>query len=493
MANDLMEFRPYERRPLPTLREIAAVFFRQRRVIIGTFVGVLVLVFLSGLWTRKYEAHMKFLVLRQRTDTVVTANANAPVQDSGAITEEDLNSEVELIRSDDLLRKVVLTTNLQSKNSSMFGHPDAETAVASAVRKLGKDLDVEPIRKTNVIEVKYRTGDPQLAATVLNAVAKAYLEKHREVHRPSGEFKFFDQQTDRFQQGLEQSQAQLAEFTQKNGVVDARVQKDLILQRLADFNATARQAQASAVETAQRIRTLQTQLSAMQPRLTTQVRTAENPQLMQQLKATLLNLELKRTELLTKYDPAYPLVQEVDKQITETKASIAVEESAPPKDQTTDQDPTYMMLRSDLAKAQADLSGFEARATAMNMAVHEYHSEAKNLEQMGLAQNDLERTEKTQEENYLLYLRKREEARISDALDQRGILNVALAEQPVAPAFPVQSPAKTGGITLMLAFFLSIGTGFIADFADPSFRTPDEVVGYLEMPVLAALPRKTTE
>ena len=216
---------------------------------------------------------------------------------------------------------------------------------------MDKDLDVEPIRKTNVIEVKYRTGDRQLAATVLNAVAKAYLEKHREVHRPSGEFKFFDQQTDRFQQGLEQSQAQLAEFTQKNGVVDAQVQKDLILQRLADFNATAHQAEASAVETARRIRTLETQLNAMQPRLTTEIRTGENPQLMQQLKSTLLNLELKRTELLTKYDPSYPLVREVEKQIAETKASIGAEESAPPKEQTTNQDPTYMMLRSDLAKA----------------------------------------------------------------------------------------------------------------------------------------------
>ena len=493
MANDLMEFRPYERRPLPTLREIVAVVFRQRRVILGTFVGVLVLAFLSGLWMRKYEAHMKFLVLRQRTDTMVTASANAPAQDSGAITEEDLNSEVELIRSDDLLRKVALATNLQNRSSSIFSHPNQESAVALAVRQLDKDLDVEPIRKTNVIEVKYRTGDPQLAATVLNAVAKAYLEKHREVHRPSGEFKFFDQQTDRFQQGLEQSQAQLAEFTQKNGVVDAQVQKDLILQRLADFNATAHQAEASAVETARRIRTLETQLNAMQPRLTTEIRTGENPQLMQQLKSTLLNLELKRTELLTKYDPSYPLVREVEKQIAETKASIGAEESAPPKEQTTNQDPTYMMLRSDLAKAQADLSGFEARATALSVAANEYRSEAKTLEEMGLTQEDLKRTEKTQEENYLLYLRKREEARISDALDQRGILNVAVAEQPVAPAFPVQSPARTGGITLMLAFFLSIGTGFIADFADPSFRTPDEVVGYLEMPVLAALPRKTTE
>ena len=493
MANDLMEFHPYERRPLPTLREIAAVLFRQRRVILGAFVGVLVLVLLSGLWMRKYEAQMKFLVLRQRTDAVVTASANAPAEDSGAITEEDLNSEVELIRSNDLLRKVVLATSLQNRSPSIFGRPDEETAIASAVRKLGKDLDVEPIRKTDVIEVKYRASDPQLAATVLNAVAKAYLEKHREVHRPSGEFKFFDQQTDRFQHGLEQSQAQLAEFTQKNGVVDAQVQRDLILQRLSDFSATAHQAQASAAETAQRIQALQSQLNAMQPRLTTEIRTGENPQLMQQLKSTLLTLELKRTELLTKYDPSYPLVQEIEKQISEAKASIAAEEGAPPKEQTTDQNPTYMMLRSDLAKAQADLSGFKARAAATGIVADEYRGAAKNLEQLGITQQDLQLAEKTQEDNYLLYQQKREEARISDALDQRGILNVALAEQPVAPAFPVQSPAKTGGITLLLAFFVSLGTGFIADFADPSFRTPDEVVGYLEIPVLASLPRNSKE
>jgi len=103
----------------------------------------------------------------------------------------------------------------------------------------------------------------------------------------------------------------------------------------------------------------------------------------------------------------------------------------------------------------------------------------------------LQRTEKTQEDNYLLYSKKREEARISDALDQHGILNVALAEQPVVPALPVQSPVKIAGLTLLLGFFVSLGIGFLADYASPSFRTPDEVIGYLDMPVLASLPKPT--
>ncbi len=42
-----------------------------------------------------------------------------------------------------------------------------------------------------------------------------------------------------------------------------------------------------------------------------------------------MNLELKRTELLTKYQPTYALVQEVDKEIADARASIVSEESRP--------------------------------------------------------------------------------------------------------------------------------------------------------------------
>lgn len=489
MANEIIEVQQFERQPLPTPRDVAAVLFRQWKIILVAFVSVLVLALLSGLWVQKYETHMKILVLRQRMDTAVSAEPNAPAQFTPAVTEEDLNSEVELLRSDDLLRKVVLSTGLQHRVRSWLGRGNEERNIAIAVRKLGKDLDIEAVRKADVIEISYRSTDPQLAANVLNAVAAAYLEKHQEVHRPSGELAFFDQQAERFRRGLVASQAQLAGFTQKNGVVSAKVERDLTLQHLADFDAAADQAQASAIETAQRIQLLQARLAEMRPRMTTEVKDAENQMLMQQLKSTLLNLELKRTELLTKYDPSYRPVQEIEKQIADAMAAIAAEESHPSREETTDVDPTYAMMRTDLAKAQEDLAGFNSRAAATRSVSREYRRAAENLEELSVQQDDLEQTERTQEENYLLYAKKREEARISDALDQRGILNVALAERPVVPALPAQSPAKTAGITLLLGFFVSFGAGFVADYASTSFRTPGEVMGYLNIPVLASLPK----
>ena len=219
------------------------------------------------------------------------------------------------------------------------------------------------------------------------------------------------------------------------------------------------------------------------------MRNSDNPQLLEQLKSTLLNLQLKRTELLPKYEPTYRLDQEVDQQIADTKSAIAGEVSKPIRDESSDQNPDYQWVQAELTKAQADLSGLKARAAAAATVAAKYHAQAQSLDQSMVTQQNLLQDAKTKEDNYLLYEHKREEARISNALDQGGILNVALAEQPVVPALPKRSPLSVALLTLLLAGTFSLSTAFVLDFMDPTFRTPDELAGYLGVPVLAALPR----
>jgi uncharacterized protein involved in exopolysaccharide biosynthesis len=488
MRSDELEIQ-YTPQSVPTARDIVAILFRQRWAMLIAFVVVVLAFVASGMWVPKYEAHMKILVQRQRSDAMITSSPDAPAQFSDdQVTEEDLNSEVELLNSEDLLRKVVLTTGI-SGGSGSTPDLDSHVRIAKAVRQLSKDLKIEPLRKSNVISVEYSNRNPEIAASVLRELAAAYTEKHLELHRSSGEFKFFDQQTQQYQQGLDQAQAKLTDFTKGTGVVSAQLERDSALQQANEFDSTSHQAQTSVLETEQRIQALRTQLQSMQPRMTTEVRTSDNPQLLQQLKSTLLTLELKKTELLTKYEPTYRLVQEVDKQIADAKSAISGEESTPIREQTTDQNPDYQWAQTELTKAQADLSGLRARAAAAYSTAEQYHETAKRLGQDGLVQQDLLQAAKTQEQNYLLYVRKREEARINDALDQRGILNVALVEEPIVPALPNRSPLSACLLMFLLAGGASLSTAFAVDFADPSFRTPDELAQYLGAPVLAALPK----
>jgi uncharacterized protein involved in exopolysaccharide biosynthesis len=97
---------------------------------------------------------------------------------------------------------------------------------------------------------------------------------------------------------------------------------------------------------------------------------------------------------------------------------------------------------------------------------------------------------KTAEDGYLLYLRKSEEARIGDALDERGIVNVTIAEPPIAPALPQHSWLFILAVGFVGAAAASLLVAFIADYLDPAFRTPQELGDCLRMPVLASLPRE---
>jgi uncharacterized protein involved in exopolysaccharide biosynthesis len=242
-----------------------------------------------------------------------------------------------------------------------------------------------------------------------------------------------------------------------------------------------------------RVHELDAQLAKLPERSTTQVRTADNPELLRALKASLLDLELKKTQLLTKFEPSHRLVREVEQQIAQAKDAIATEKLSPVRDETTDRDANYEWAKAELQKAQVEMKGLEAREATTRAHLAGYRTLARELGEDAIVQDDLTSSEKAAQENYLLYVKKREEARMGDALDEGGIVNVAIAEQPVVPGLPVW-PA---GVVVVVGFVaaLSAGTGaaFGADYLDPALRTPEEVLACLEIPVLASIPEQMSQ
>ena len=476
----------------PTARELAMVLFRQRNVFLSISALVLASALFYLLGGNRYVAHMKVLVRPGRADAPVSAQQNAPLDLTRlGITDEELNSEVELLRDDDVLRQVVEENGLGGRDWLHFlrmkeGHAER---VERAARRLANRLQVEPVKKTDLISVSYASADPRVAEKVLQSVAHAYLEKHTAVHRPGGEVPFFEQQTAESRRQLEQAKAKMVQFAAGHGVVEAAQQRDLALQKLSDVDSSYRQTRIDLAETRQRVSELEKQLTALPERTTTQIRTADNPELLKALKASLLDLQLKRTGLLTKFEPTHPFVREVERQIAQAQASIAAEDAAPLREETTDKNPRYEWAAAQLQQAQVQRKALEARAAATGVQEAAYRTMAQQLGDDAVAQDDLLNSEKAAEENYLMYVKKEEDARMADALDRRGIVNVAIAEPPVAPALPAWSTWAVLMMGIAAAGAAGTGAAFTADYIDPAFRTPDDVLVYLNAPVLASLPQ----
>jgi polysaccharide biosynthesis transport protein len=476
--------------PTPTLRDLASVFFRYQKLFVTTFLIVLGGGLFYALWNPSYASQMKVLVRHGRIDPAVSPTPTSSFAPNATITEEELNSAVELFRGDDILHEVVVKTKLAERQSwlSALRRESLQERTERAVSALSKALDIQPVRKSQVITVRYHSYNPELSAAVLKTLGEEYLIRQRAIQRPPEQSAFFEEQVRLAFRELQKAQYDLEGFIRANKLSSAALERDLMLQKLSEAQAGEFALQASVAEAQGKARLLDENLQQLPPRRVSQVRNSDNPQLQEKLKSKLLELELRRTQLLTKFQSSYRLVQEMDQQIAQTRTTLEAENLTPVRDELTEDNPDYAWARSERVKVGVELQALESRENVSRQQVESYETRAQQLATNAIEQSDLEQKLKTAKDKYLLYLSKREEARIGDELDLTGILNVAIAQPPFVPAFPETPLWLAACLSIFAAGVLSTASVFIAHYLDPRLRTPSEVAALLGIPVIASLP-----
>jgi uncharacterized protein involved in exopolysaccharide biosynthesis len=223
-----------------TLRALMAMIRRRRMAMAAAFL----LVFGAAcaatlLLPRRYEAQAKLMVRRARAEAPVTADRGAAVTVPAEMSEAEMNAEIELLRSRDLLEDVVTNARLVVEKPA----EDRREALSRAVRKLETNLRVQPVGKTNLIVVSYRSADAEESARVVNRLVEGYLRKHVAVHRPADAAGFFKTQASSFNEELASAQQALAEFRRKDEVSNLPEQKSAALRRVAELEAAAQESE----------------------------------------------------------------------------------------------------------------------------------------------------------------------------------------------------------------------------------------------------------
>jgi uncharacterized protein involved in exopolysaccharide biosynthesis len=504
------------------LQQFLAMLKRQRGLALVVFAVIFFPIVLFSIFLAdRYQARMEILVEQaqlRRADPAATAGpSDQPIVNNMTTTsDEAMNSEIALIQSQDVLRNVVAASGLDRNPGLWYGSilglwygaekinasgtlraaskvlpflakPSQDEITAKAVQRLASKLHVEILKLSNVIAVTYSSNDPQLAARVLQSLGDAYLKEHALAHRPPGQVAFFEQETAKARAAMEDAEQKVVAFTQSGGVAAGDLQLDGEIRQENDLEADQDQTHAAISGTMRRIAALEAQEGRLQPRQTTQMKTADNGILMQQLKSQLLNLQLRRTELLTKYQPTFPLVVEVDRQIVQAQQALADAQKAPVMETTTDRDPNYELVCEDLTRSRAELANLQARSASLSAAAAISQGKMRVLQQQSVQQQELLRNAKAAEDNYLLLRHKGEEARISDELDKNGILNVNIMQAASVPSLPVHPVWWYFMYGTLLGLLGAFATATGADRLDPTVRTVEEAELALHAPVLVSL------
>lgn len=465
------------------------------------------------LWPPVYRSTCQILVKDNRAELLVSPGLQSdsaerqPVMVS-PITEQDLNSERELLTSIYLISLALeglreparyagpgaavmrtLSGALSLPAASyrtLHGAPSLTPRDRWAL-ELADHLSATVINRSNIIEVGFRSHDPHWSRGFLSRLLNRYLEYHARIsHDPQAE-RFFEQQAGLLQAKLHQAEDRLRAYQVQTGITDLQAQKQALVNRLSELQTAYSQAGVQLASAQHQQAFLEALLRKTPRRIDKETKEVQNLAL-QQLKPQVLQLQTERAELLARYQPTSARIREIDAKLQAAQKILNVENHLEVRERSTDLNPIWVEIDSDLAKASAGVSSFNASQDAVAKDLGGAKGELAALINAGVEIERLERQVATSKEAYLSYVRKSEEARAAQALNVNNILNVSVAQPPSEPLLPVLPKLWLNlAAGLLLAGVLGVGAAYWEEHNDPKLYSPVTIAEVSGLRTIAVL------
>lgn len=471
-----------------SLRPIIAAGFRYRRLWLMVVLGVVAITAVYILlFPRRYRSEMDILVQNKRGDEQITpSRVNGEITING-VTEEQINSEIELLTSRGLANQVV-DPGWSSESEEKLTHQQLK-AHDKAVTQFEKHLTVSMVRKSNVIEIAFIASDPKTATETLNRLLAAFLKKQQELAQPPGTAKFFADQAAGYKQQLDQAQEKLAEYQQQNKIVSLPDSEETLDRQISDEQTDLRATDAQISALSQQLSSQTLHLRSIPSRQMTAVRTIPNDYSIERLNTMLAELENQRTSLMTKFTANDRLVQEIDKQISDTKEALAKSQLMTSQEHDTDVNPVWQSVTGSIIQNETEREALKAKRAALTNQIGTLQGKLSGVEGSTVDYDTLRQRVVDLQNNYQLYTQKRDEAEIADAMNASRLLNVAVAQSPTFSVIPYSpKPVVDAVLGTFTALFFASFLVFFAEIGRNTFANSSEVERALRGPVLVEVP-----
>ncbi|MBX5478900.1 MAG: polysaccharide biosynthesis tyrosine autokinase [Pyrinomonas methylaliphatogenes] len=331
-------------------------------------------------------------------------------------------------------------------------------------------ITVEPVEKTNLVNIKFQHSDPEMAAKVANTIADVFIYNNleRETQGAQRASVLLAKQIAELQLKIRQGEEARINYLRSHNLPLGQAKgQNLTLERLATLSGQLLEAEnerknlQSAYEAAQR----ETDIWS--------VPEVQSDQRIQKLRDRIGELEEKRAALLVQYTPEWPEVKKVDEQIKRLKQDL---DKAP-----------YEVIK-------AMKSRYEAALARENKLKQAYYQEAAAANEQNQAEIELSRITQELETNKQFYNTLFQRQKELEITSNDRANNITVATPARVPREPV-GPKRLRNIliALLVALGAGIGLAFLLDYLDDTLKSAEDVERYLHLPTLALIPAPRTE
>ncbi|MHC1728479.1 MAG: GumC family protein [Syntrophobacteraceae bacterium] len=248
-----------------------SLFLRKNLIILMNLVILATILIGSLLWPSVYQAESSLMLLGRNYPDLLTPGPRS-MNFSVAMmnTRDEINSEIEVIRSRPVLEKTVKTLRLDQEKQPEFlatfktlkelVFPKSNGAAdnfEAAVNNLKKNLKTDPAVESQIMLVRYRSHDPALASQIVNTIVDEYLKQHLAIYINHAESAFYAEQIKNLQANLKILQDQLVGVKTASGIVSFSDQARALLAKLQSFDTALANVQKEMITSSSKLQRIQ--------------------------------------------------------------------------------------------------------------------------------------------------------------------------------------------------------------------------------------------
>jgi len=475
---------------VPLVRQYLRIAVRWRYVILGSVVASLLLgLVVTLLMTPRYTAVATVEIARESSKVTGIEGVE---RDASTFDQEFYQTQYGLLRSRALAERVANKLRLvDDEHFYALFKPKASPALelvngrypaaqrAARQRLAGeillKNLSIEPMRFSRLVDINFSSPDPALSARVANAWAENFIQTNleRKVQATSYGRNLLERQLVMQKDKLDQSQRQLVGYATREQIINlpsqsgdgkTTVERSIVVDDLAALNAALAQATADRIQASARYE------QAGRAGASTEALRNVAINALRQRRA---ELAADYQRLMVQFEPGYPAARALQSQIDQLDRSIAREEGRVTGSQLAD----YREAQEREAALKSKVDQLKAR----------YLDNRRRSIQYNIYQQEVD----TNRALYDGLLQRFKEIGIAGGV---GINNVSVVDSADVPQKP-SSPRLLLNLALALVVGLGVGAGLAAalEQIDEAIADPSEMERRLGLPLLGSVPKVAGE